>query len=105
MFSDIGKAQTEAYYKELGTVLAASVGKQSDFSAGHWYVVHPMTWWDVKGHSTRALLDIGLWIEVIWPNEFFIRNVNQVLGFRKARKETLEQVVHELERNGRGTRW
>lgn len=98
VLSDIGSAQTEAYYEELDTIPAASVGKDSEFSAGNWYVMHPMTWWDVEVLSSRVLLDIKEWVENTCPNEFFTSKAKQVMNFRKARDETLSQVTEELGR-------
>jgi hypothetical protein len=45
-----------------------------------------------------VLQDLVEWIEVKCPNEIFTRNAKQVLEFRNAREESLEEVGKELGR-------
>ncbi|KAH3965785.1 hypothetical protein HBI70_132910 [Parastagonospora nodorum] len=100
-FSAIAKAQSEAYYEEIDSIPAASLDLKSEFSAGHWYVVHPVTYWQVRDLSNKVLQDLAEWIEVKSPNEIFTRKAKQVLAFRNARDESLEEVKKELQRRER----
>ncbi|KAH7071133.1 hypothetical protein BKA63DRAFT_418773 [Paraphoma chrysanthemicola] len=91
LLSLINLAQTEAYYEELDSIPSSLVGLKSAFSAGHWLL------------STGVLRHIMEWIEVTCPNELFIGTHLQVVGFRDARIETVEEIRKELgrrERNG-----
>ncbi|KAF1918646.1 hypothetical protein BDU57DRAFT_526835 [Ampelomyces quisqualis] len=96
--SYIAKAQTEAYYEEIDTVPAVSLGLKSDFNTGQWYVVHPVTYWQVRGWSNKVLEDLGLWIEEKCPNTLFEGKARQIKGFREARSESLQEVKKELAR-------
>jgi len=97
-FSDIAKAQSEAYYEEIDSIPAASLDLKSEFSAGHWYVVHPVTYWQARDLGNKVLQDLAQWIEVKCPNELFTRKARQVHAFKRARDESLEQVQQELQR-------
>ncbi|KAH3912580.1 hypothetical protein HBH56_116830 [Parastagonospora nodorum] len=85
-FSAIAKAQSEAYYEEIDSIPAASLDLKSEFSAGH---------------CNKVLQDLAEWIEVKSPNEIFTRKAKQVLAFRNARDESLEEVKKELQRRER----
>lgn len=100
-FSAIAKAQSEAYYEEIDSIPSASLDLKSEFSAGHWYVVHPVTYWQVKDLSNKVLQDLAEWIEVKSPNELFTRKAGQVLAFKSARDESLKEVRKELLRRGK----
>ncbi|KAF1847802.1 uncharacterized protein K460DRAFT_403125 [Cucurbitaria berberidis CBS 394.84] len=103
IFSDMNMAQTHAYYEEIDNVPAASVEKKSEFKAGHWHVVHPVSSVEMLDFSTRVLQDLLKWIEEDCPSDMFIRKAGQVLEFKVARSETLENAKKELEkRKGRG---
>jgi hypothetical protein len=97
-FSDIAKAQSEAYYEEIDTISAASLGLVSEYSQGHWYVVHPVTYYQVRGWSNKVLQDLAEWIEVQCPNGIFTRKAKQILEFKNARDQSLEEVGKELKR-------
>jgi hypothetical protein len=97
-FSEIAKAQSEAYYEEIDFIPAAAVGELSKFGAGHWYVVHPVTYWQVRDMSNKVLLDLKEWIETTCPNALFTRRAKQVLGLKTARMETVHEMDMELER-------
>jgi hypothetical protein len=96
--SNIAKAQTEAGYEEIDSIPAAALGLRSEFGAGHLYVVHPVTYWQVRDMSNKVLLDLREWIEESCPNEFFTRKARHILVFKSARKETVEEIYKELER-------
>jgi hypothetical protein len=49
LVSRIARAQSEACYEEIDSVPASWLGLKSEFRAGHVYVVHPVTYWDVCG--------------------------------------------------------
>jgi hypothetical protein len=98
IFTTMGKAQTEAYYEEIDSIPSASLGQASEFAAGHWYVVHPLTYLDVREFNTKVLKDLAEWIEVTWPNDLFVRKAKQVRGFKEVRAETLDEVKKELAR-------
>lgn len=97
-FSAMHYAQTHAYYEEIDTIPAASVNQKSEFSAGHWYVIHPLSSLARLDLSTRVLLDLQEWLEGTWPNELFVRETNGVRDFQKVRKETLDAVKRVLEK-------
>ncbi|KAH8732057.1 hypothetical protein GQ44DRAFT_735729 [Phaeosphaeriaceae sp. PMI808] len=96
LFSKISMAQTEAYYEEIDTIPARALGINSEFGAGHWYVIHPVTYWQVRDMSNRVLHDLKKWIEVDCPNELFTRKAKQVLAFRAMRDESLKEIHKEL---------
>ena len=97
--SDIGKAQTEAYYEEIDSIPAVSAGcEKSEFAAGQWYVIHPVTYYQVRDLSSKVLLDLEEWIQVKCPEKLFTRRAKQVLDFKTVRNETLSEVRKELER-------
>jgi hypothetical protein len=73
-FSDIAKAQSEAYYEEIDT---------------HY---------QVRGWSNKVLQDLAEWIEVQCPNGIFTRKAKQILEFKNARDQSLEEVGKELKR-------
>jgi hypothetical protein len=98
VLSDIGMAQTEAYYEEIESIPAASLGLASEFAAGHWYVIHPLTYLQVRELNNKVLKDLAEWIQVTWPNELFVRKANQVRTFKAMRAESLEEVKKELAR-------
>ncbi|KAF2024224.1 hypothetical protein EK21DRAFT_104832 [Setomelanomma holmii] len=74
LLSGIRRAQTEAYYEEFDNIPAASLELQSEFKAGHWYAVHPITYFQVREMNVKVLQDLLEWIEKIYPNEFFVDN-------------------------------
>ncbi|KAJ4377250.1 hypothetical protein N0V83_000073 [Neocucurbitaria cava] len=98
LFSDLHAAQTHAYYEEIDSIPAVSVGLKSAFSAGHWYVVHPVTAVDVLFLSTRVLQDLAKWLEKDCPNELFEGEGAQVRDFKGVRSETAENVKRELQK-------
>ncbi|KAH7413893.1 hypothetical protein DE146DRAFT_762333 [Phaeosphaeria sp. MPI-PUGE-AT-0046c] len=95
-FTEITKAQSEAYYEEITTVPAASLDLKSEFSAGHWHVVHPVTYCQVRDYSIRVMKNLKEWLEVKCPNDLFTRKAKQVFAFKKASEESLEEVKKEL---------
>jgi hypothetical protein len=97
-FSDIAKCQAEAGYEEIDSIPAAALGLRSEFGAGHVYVVHPVTYWQVRDMSNKVLLDLKEWVEETCPNELFTRKARHVLVFKSARKETVEEIYKELDR-------
>ncbi|KAF2826670.1 hypothetical protein CC86DRAFT_416321 [Ophiobolus disseminans] len=97
-FAEIAKAQSEAYYEEIDILQAFMLGQKSEFSAGQWYVVHPVTYFQVRDLSNEVLHKLQEWITVECPNKLFTSKAKQVLSFRKARDETLEEIYRELER-------
>lgn len=101
LLSDIGRAQTEAYYEEIDSIPAAALGLESAFSAGHWFVVHPVTYYQARAMNARVLQDLLAWIEEMWPNELFVGTKVQVRAFRLARDESVLEVRRELERRER----
>ena len=86
-FSYIALAQSEAYYEEIDSIQAALVGVKSEFAAGHWYVVHPVPYWQVRDFNNEVLHDLQEWFEIECPNEFFTSNARQVNEFKEARKK------------------
>jgi hypothetical protein len=97
--SNISKAQTEAYYEEIDSIPAVSADREkSEFAAGQWYVIHPVTYYQVRDLSSKVLLDLEEWIEVKCPEKMFTRRAKQVLDFKTARNETLGEVRKELDR-------
>ncbi|KAH3974024.1 hypothetical protein HBI25_173480 [Parastagonospora nodorum] len=82
-FSAIAKAQSEAYYEEIDSIPAASLDLK------------------IRDLSNKVLQDLAEWIEVKSPNEIFTRKAKQVLAFRNARDESLEEVKKELQRRER----
>lgn len=97
-FTEIAKAQSEAYYEEILNIPAASLNMTSEFSAGHWYVVHPVTYYQVRDLSNRVLKDLEEWLEVKCPNELFASKAKQIFAFKNARTETLDEVKKEITR-------
>lgn len=56
ILSETYGAQTHAYYEEIDSIPTASVDKKSEFSAGHLYVIHPLSTLALFSLSTRMLL-------------------------------------------------
>ncbi|KAH7396430.1 hypothetical protein BKA66DRAFT_409275 [Pyrenochaeta sp. MPI-SDFR-AT-0127] len=98
MFSELHNAQTHAYYEEICTIPAASLGQDSKFRAGHLYIIHPLLNTDLRDLSTLVLQHLQNWIETVHPNDLFIGKAQQVLDFKKVRSETLEEAKRILER-------
>lgn len=97
-FSNIVMSQAEAGYEEIDAVPAIALGLKSEFGAGQWHVVHPITYWQVRDMSNNVLLDIKEWIEETCPNELFTRDARHVLHFKAARDESVDEIRKELER-------
>jgi hypothetical protein len=99
--SDIAKAQREAYYEEIDSIPAAFRRLTSEVGAVQWYVVHPVTSYQVRGWSNKVLQDLVEWMQGKCPNEVFPRKARQVMEFKSARDEGLEEITKELAREAK----
>ncbi|CAO2647133.1 Nn.00g080550.m01.CDS01 [Neocucurbitaria sp. VM-36] len=103
LFSAMHAAQTHAYYEEIDSIPAASVGQTSEFKAGHWYVIHPVSAVEMLDFSTKVLQDLGKWLDEDCPDDLFTGKNGQVRDFKKVRDETRGNFRRELgKREGRG---
>jgi hypothetical protein len=102
MFHCMYMDQRHAYYEEFLEIPGGAVdGFDSPFpKTKHWYVVHPLGRPEVEVLESRVLGSMKKQIEEL--DAFYTGTSKQVINFKAARFETLEEIEKELARRGKG---